>query len=317
MLSKEYIITQRLKTVSNNNINIYRPSVLNKKTGENEQIIVEKHSGNKFLANIIVNNFNDFIEIVHYKLPFDYVIDRKEIAYNELGEKLLKENSRRFMYDNGEIIPRRSIDWDKIYDSNIKSLHRSKDNFYAYVLCNKWKYFVTLTFDPKKLDRHNKDKVKKAYKIFRQQLQRINENVKIIVVPEGHKDGAIHFHGFIGDIDLSPYLGILYGKNCIPKKSKCGEQLYNLSLFKYGFNTVAILPDDYDELRIANYCISYVTKSERIGYNNKAYFRTTNLNFKAKVVSYFTQTDIDKLRYDLEVIKYKENDKMTVYRRLK
>jgi hypothetical protein len=317
MLSKEEIIKQRLEHISSNKVNIYRTTVLNKKTGKLEEIEVEKHTGNIFRANTIVNNFTDFIEVIYYKEPFDYVTDRKELLYNELGEKLLKENPRRFMYDNGDLIPRMSIDWDKVEDSNMKSLHRSKDNFYAYVLCNRWKYFVTFTFDPKKIDRYNKDKVKQAYKIFRQQLQRIDKNVTMIVVPEGHKDVAIHFHGFIGNIDLSPYLGILYDKNCKPKKSKCGEQLYNISLFKYGFNTLAILPDDYNVQRVANYCIAYVTKSERIGYNKKAYFRTTNLNYKGKVVSYFTDAYLDKLRYDLEVTKYKENDKMIVYRKMK
>ena len=100
-----------------------------------------------------------------------------------------------------------------------------------------------------------------------------------------------------------------------PCKSKCGELLYDLSLFNFGFNSVAILPDDYNEQRIANYCIRYITRDERIGYGQKAYYRTMNLKFKDKVVTYYNQSGLFNLVNDLQVKVCKENDNMVVYRK--
>jgi hypothetical protein len=316
--SFELVIKQRLQFISMSKQHISHFTHTDQITGETNKITVVSNTGDHYKANTIVNDFTDFIEIIKYKDEFDYVLDRTEKAYNEQGEKLLKSaHPRNFFTQNGIILPKAFIDWEKVEHSKNVSLHRSKDNFYAYVLCNKWKYFVTLTFNPKRIDRHNDKHIKQAYKVFRQQLQRINKNVKIIVVPEPHNDGALHFHGFIGDIDLSNYLGIMIDKNGKKCKSKSGEQLYELSLFKYGYNTVAVLPEDCNRTKIANYCISYVTKTERIGYNKKAYYRTTNLDYKNKVISYFTDRELEKLTNDLFVTKYKENDKMIVYRKLK
>lgn len=284
----------------------------------NEKVIVYHNSGITSKANTIVNNYDNFIEIVHYKDDFNYVRGRHEEIYNTQGEKLLKENMRLFAVQDGVLIPRRSINWDKVGISNMKSLHRAKDNFYGYALCrsNNWKYFVTFTFSPKRVNRYDDDAVKKVWGIFSKALKRISKDVTILVTPERHeKSPAIHFHGFIGNINLSRYLSLARGNKNQPLRSKCGELLYNLSLFKYGYSTVAILPDEYDEKKIANYCINYVTKSNRIGYNKKAYFRTRNLYFKDKVVTHYTDGEFTRLINDmgLQCVFVKQTDKIQVY----
>lgn len=60
----------------------------------------------------------------------------------------------------------------------------------------------------------------------------------------------------------------------------------------------------------------YLTKSDRIGYNKKAYYRTTNLYFKDKVTTYFTDGAfndlISSIGFDCEFKKV--TDKVIVYR---
>ena len=293
---------------------IYQYQTFDLKT--QQQITIEKHSGDKFKANTIVNKFKNYVEIVHYKEEFDCVLGRKELIYNEQGEKILKERPRTFIMQDGSLVPKGIVDWDKVALTNIKSFHRSLDNFYGYVLSNTWKYFVTFTFSPKKVNRLDDEQVKYAFKKFRQVLQYINKDAKVIVVPQYHeKIKAIHFHGFIGNIDLTRYLSLLRNKFNDIVKSKCGEPLYDLSLYKYGYCSVAILPDNYNEQQIANYCIRYITRDERTGYAKKAYYRTTNLDFKDKVITYYSREDLFNLVNDLEVEVHKEKDNMIVYRK--
>lgn len=310
---EDKFLTQRLKPVSQGKVREYYKIV------NDEKVRVHHFSGIKSMANTIVNSYENYIEVVRYKNDFEYIRGRHEDMYNAQGEKVLRENPRLFMMQDGDLIPRRSINWDKVGHSNMKSLQRSKDNFFGYVQSrrNNWRYFVTFTFSPKRVDRMDDEAVKNAYGIFSKALKRIDKNVTIIVVPERHPNsGAIHFHGFIGNIDLTRYLSLARGNNNQPLRSKCGQLLYNLSLFKYGYSTVAILDKDYNEQQIANYCAKYLTKSDRIGYNKKAYYRTTNLYFKDKVTTYFTDGAfndlINSIGFDCEFKKV--TDKVTVYR---
>jgi len=281
-----------------------------------QPVTVEKCSGDKFKANTVVNKFKNYVELVYYKEDFDCTFGRKESIYNQQGEKILKERPRMFVMKDGNLLPKGIVDWEKVEKSNTKSFHRSLDNFYGYVLSNTWKYFVTFTFSPKKVDRLDDEQVKYAYKKFRQALQYVDKNAKIIVVPQYHETiKAIHFHGFIGNVDLTRYLSLLRNKWNNVVKSKCGDPLYNLSLFKYGYCSVAILPDNYNEQQIANYCIRYITRDQRTGYAKKAYYRTTNLDFKDKVITYYSREDFFNLVNDLEVQVRKENEKMIVYRK--
>lgn len=314
-LSNEEVIVSRLKKIKTGYASRY--TARNHKTGE--KVTVEKFSGDTFQANTIVNRYKNFVEIVHYKKDFDCVMGRKEFIYNEAGEKILHERPRKFIKQGNDLIQNGVVDWDDVSHTNMKSAHRSLDNFYGYVQSNVWKYFVTFTFSPKKVkDRLDDNQIKYAFKKFRQKLQYLNPDVKMIVVPQRHKKNgipAIHFHGFIGNVDLTKYLSLQRNKNNKPVKSKCGEQLYDLSLFGFGYNSVAILPDDYNEQRIANYCIRYITRDERIGYAQKAYYRTTNLEFKDKVVTYYSKSGFADLVNDIRVRVVKQTDKMVVYRK--
>lgn len=77
-----------------------------------------------------------------------------------------------------------------------ESLSRSKRNIRDLVLCNQFEYFCTFTFDEQKIDRYNYNECqKKLRKFFNNFKNRYSPNFQYLIIPEFHKDGAVHFHG--------------------------------------------------------------------------------------------------------------------------
>lgn len=77
-----------------------------------------------------------------------------------------------------------------------ESLSRSRRNIRDLVLCNRFEYFCTFTFDAQKVDRYNYGECqKKLRKFFNNYKNRYAPDFLYLIIPEFHKDGAIHFHG--------------------------------------------------------------------------------------------------------------------------
>ena len=65
-------------------------------------------------------------------------------------------------------------------------------------LCNDFAWFVTLTLDADKVDRYDvREITRKLNNWLDNQVRRFG--LKYVLVPERHKDGALHFHGFVID----------------------------------------------------------------------------------------------------------------------
>ena len=80
-----------------------------------------------------------------------------------------------------------------------RSMRRAKANVRRLALANDFKYFVTLTLDPAKVDAHDgKAVVQKLNAWASNAVQR--NGLKYILVPERHKKGGIHFHGCVIDV---------------------------------------------------------------------------------------------------------------------
>ena len=96
-------------------------------------------------------------------------------------------------------------------------------------LANQFRWLVTLTLDPKKIDRYDAGEVvKKLSQWCSNQVKR--KGLRYILVPERHKDGALHFHGFFNDAVEAVASG---------HRSKSGQPIYNLPGWDLGF-TAAI-----------------------------------------------------------------------------
>lgn len=150
----------------------------------------------------------------------------------------------------------------------LRSIRRTKLSVETICRANHWKYFVTLTFDPKVVDSYNYDSCVDAVKNFFTKERRKFPRIKYVIVPEQHESGRWHFHALVAGCDWLPIL-VDSGKR---KKSKI---IYNLSTeWNYGFSTVSLVAK---QGAVGMYISKYISKSMNVPTNRKRYFSSHNL----------------------------------------
>lgn len=273
-------------------------------------------------ANTVINKFKDFTEIVFYKSNF-YINSGTDINRDvDRTRKWIKD-------DNGVLSPKDdNTKLEDLQNTISNSRKRSLDNMYGYVLCNDWQYFVTVTFKHGKNKKLSDEVVKYQWKKFRQQLQYRFPDIKIILRSEDTPTGVkgMHFHGFMGNADLSEYLRPARNNKKFYKgqpNSQYGEFLYTPfgdpifnflpSFVNIGYTTVVKIKDP-NKLKLVNYMTKYMSKECTFDYNENSYLRTHNLDFKQKEVARFTEDEKRDLVNSLFAQQYKETNKMIVYR---
>jgi hypothetical protein len=135
-------------------------------------------------------------------------------------------------------------------------MRRARAKVRRIALSNDFKYFVTLTLDPSKVDSHDGAAVVRKLNAWASNaVQRYG--LKYILVPEYHKKGGIHFHGFFNGalpaVD-SGTIRVPWAKK--PRKPRSaaergewlaagGQIVYNLPGWALGFTTAMELYGDY------------------------------------------------------------------------
>lgn len=169
--------------------------------------------------------------------------------------------------------------WDvkkKRRSSGSSDLSRSRRRASASVrdlaLCNSFTWFVTLTLDSTKIDRYDIKAITKKLNTWLDNAVR-RKGLKYILVPEYHKDGAIHFHGFFNDISgFTPsgtYSGGLAGPR--PRRpasdallsswlSSGAHEVFNFEPWGFGFTSAIRLYGEYE--KAISYVCKYISKSE-------------------------------------------------------
>ena len=135
-------------------------------------------------------------------------------------------------------------------DDALRSMRRARAKLRRLALSNSFDYFVTLTLDAKEVDRYDAKAI----------MQRVNRwldnmvrrcGLRYILVPEQHKDGAWHFHGFFaGDGLKAVDSGIRWD----------GREVYNLPQWSYGFSTAQRLYGEYSAA--VAYVCKYIGKQQ-------------------------------------------------------
>lgn len=142
-----------------------------------------------------------------YKVIWLKSVREKNVSRETLDE----ESNRKYWewYDKEieKIFPSKEEKQEQKEDNEKmrESIARTKRIIYEYAMCNIWDYFVTLTLDANKVDRNN---LKEVYHKFRSIMIAINasvtgedwgrqKKVEYIIIPEFHKNGAVHFHGLM------------------------------------------------------------------------------------------------------------------------
>ena len=129
-----------------------------------------------------------------------------------------------------------------------RSMRRARAKLRRLALANQFEYFVTLTLDPARIDRYDPAAVTKALGRWADNMVR-RHGLRYILVPEQHKDGAFHFHGFMAGRGLEARdSGVEWD----------GRPVYNLPQWSYGFTTAQRLYGDYHAA--VGYCCKYIGK---------------------------------------------------------
>lgn len=158
------------------------------------------------------------------------------------------------------------------------NLVRAKNTIVDIALANDFKYFFTITFSPF-FDRFDLSCCLNSFRITLKKMNRARgTQIKYLIVPEQHKNGAWHFHGFFNeDIEKFLYLND-YGFldiSFLNHNGYCNVQLIN------------------HKERIASYITKYVSKNLANGIKkfNHSFYCSTGLSRGVE--------DLDKL-YDNE-----------------
>lgn len=180
---------------------------------------------------------------------------------------------------------------NKLRNYEYESFARSKRTVIDYGMNNDWDYFVTITFDGKKVDRYNAQRVlQKLQDALKDYRRYYDSNFAYVLVPELHDDGAIHWHGLfkIGRTDLIERHWD-YEKHCIYYRI----DLFYRRLGRFRLDKVATTPT-----YVAAYITKYMTKAnERIF--QRRYICSKGLN-KGTVIFDSTGDDAGELYYYME-----------------
>lgn len=135
-------------------------------------------------------------------------------------------------------------------DDMLRSMRRARAQLRRLALANEFEYFVTLTLDPEKIDRYDGAAVTRALSQWASNMVK-RHGLRYILVPEQHKDGAFHFHGFMAGSGLiAADSGVQWD----------GRPVYNLPQWTLGFTTAQRLYGEYTAA--VGYCCKYIGKQQ-------------------------------------------------------
>ena len=157
-------------------------------------------------------------------------------------------------------------------DNLERSKRRARSAVYDLARSTDFKFFVTLTVSPEKVDRLDDEAVfKKLHNWLDNNVRR--HGLTYVLIPEYHKKGGLHFHAFFNDalpVVDSGTLSTPGGKR--PRRPRNAAErrrlldggahiVYNLPGWDFGFTTALGL---YGDRRAAvGYVVKYITKAER------------------------------------------------------
>lgn len=249
----------------------------------------------------------EFADIEDY---YDYLAEEQfRILYPEIYEEMLEQEEEFrsendtyqslydivksgipfFVDDDGVELPIEESDdeyFQKLYNDwqyvVAKSHMRTYKLAYDAIMYNKksWVYFLTFTFDPKQVDRKNYRACADLLIKWLDKSKKDCRGLKYVIIPELHKDGAIHFHGL-----FSSHLRKLLKDS---GHFQNGHRIFNVNNYGYGFTTASVISDND---KTCSYILKYLTKDIcQFSYGFRKLWRSRNL-MKPSVTTYQVDDD--------------------------
>lgn len=172
-----------------------------------------------------------------------------------------------------------------------RNISRAKNTIFELAYCNQWDFFVTMTFDRAKVsDRYDLDAIMKGLTkwLSNYSARHADRAVVYLLIPEKHKDGAWHLHGFLRGIpaaDLHEFTQEEHLPYGILERINSGKQVYTWTPYarKYGHCTLEPIQSREG---VSKYVTKYITKDLRRSVeevNAHLYYCTQGLNRKQLV----------------------------------
>lgn len=205
----------------------------------------------------------------------DYLVYTYRVSIRKGFKRRFK--TRKMIYDDFTLAKK------KARQNLNKSVSRTKNKVFDLARANSHSffYFVTLTFDPLRVNSYDYRVVGKEMTKWLSLLKKKYPSLAYLGVPELHKSGRYHFHFLMSDISE-----ILTDST---HKTSTGDIIYNLDFYDLGFSTATKI---YDKDRVTRYIAKYLTK-DLLAYtkNKKRYWHSYNLRKPTEL--YFLQDDLE------------------------
>ena len=193
----------------------------------------------------------------------EYPTMYKILIYREPQIAPMPKNSRK-------IQPKAS----EFYEPTISSVSRTKRTIRDIVLCNDFDWFATFTFDPDRVNRYDYNRCLSVMSIWLHRRKTFDPDFTYLVIPEFHKDGAIHFHALLGH-----FTGTMKDSHHF---TSAGNPIFNITCFRSGFTTASPI---MDKSGVASYVQKYITKDFVKRFNRRRFFCSKNLKRPIRTVN--------------------------------
>ncbi len=209
---------------------------------------------------------NGEMQIRRYSIP---MISKEPNPY-ETESKKLPDNYELNPFDNKRV--RVVEDFDELLTSNVednerRSISRTRQMIYEYSRSVCWEWFITFTFNAEKVDRYDFDVCSKIVRQWLHNQRRNASDLQYLIVPEYHKDRAIHFHGLLANTGNMKFTD--------SGKRQRGVKVYNMSSWANGWTTATKVKNIHS---VSKYIGKYITKELCIATKGKnRYFASNNL----------------------------------------
>lgn len=211
------------------------------------------------------------------------------ISYGDyrLKDKFRAEAKRELEIELNEGMPKKRQTKDDYSRKDEKdSGKRAKDKIMDLAKSNEWGWFGTLTLDKTKIDRYDYAKISESIKKLLHATRKRMKDVKYLIVPEQHKDGAWHFHILLTADGFNREL-IDSGR-----KDAKGRTIYNWEKYEFGFTEFTKIDDS---CRASSYLAKYVTKVNKVPKGKKKYWSSKDL--KKPTLEYTNMNDATLQEY--------------------
>ena len=238
-------------------------------------------------------DYGEFVQYRIYDRPICKNEEQKEQKENKEQKQEVDKNDKTDKKDNKDTGQTNNFRSEQV------SINRSIQTVYKYAQANSWQFFITLTFkrDAKVYVYNYADCVKKITKWLNNQRCKCPD-LKYLVVPEMHKDGAFHFHGLIANCDGLTFSdsGRVEIGNKAYKRTKENQHfptIYNMDNWKYGYSTATTV---VSSCKSASYICKYITKDliQGIG-KRRRFYPSNNLDLPEESEHFFDMDSLDAL----------------------